>query len=136
MLLPMFAMVVLTVVVSCLALTYRIRGVKNGAVKIKYFQLMQGNDVPEDVIRTTRCVNNMFEVPVLFYVVCTLYISLNVESNLAVGLAWMFVVFRYAHAFIHLKYNNVIHRMTAFWLAYVCVLLLWVVLVVNQTINA
>lgn len=132
MLYPMFAMVVLTLVVACVAVTCRIKSVKSGAVKIKYFQLMQGDAVSEDVIRTTRCVNNMFEVPVLFYVACTLFISLSVESALAIGLAWLFVLFRCAHAFIHLKYNNVIHRMNAFWLAYVCVLLLWVVLVVSQ----
>jgi len=132
MIFPMFAMVVLTVVVSFFAISSRVKSVKSGAVKIKYFQLMQSDDVPEDVIRTTRCVNNMFEVPVLFYVVCTLFISLSVQSTLAVGLAWMFVVFRCAHAFIHLKYNNVIHRMNAFWLAYICVFLLWVVLVVSQ----
>ena len=128
----MFAMVLLTLVVACAAVTCRIKSVQSGALKIKYYQLMQGDAVPEDVIRTTRCVNNMFEVPVLFYVVCTLFISLSVESTLALGLAWMFVFFRCAHAFIHLKYNNVIHRMSAFWMAFVCVLLLWVLLVASQ----
>lgn len=132
MLLPMFAMLLLTTVVAAIAVTCRVRSVKNGRVKIKYYRLMQGENVPEDVIRTTRCVNNLFEVPVLFYVVCTLYISLNIHSAFALTLAWLFVGFRSIQALVHLTHNNVIHRMVAFWLAYGSVFLMWLVLVLKH----
>jgi hypothetical protein len=75
----------------------------------------------------------MFEVPVLFYVVCTLYVSLQVESSLAIALAWAFVGLRYLHAFIHLSYNHVLHRMLAFWFALLAVLGLWINLLYLQS---
>lgn len=132
MLYPMFALVLLTTVIGVIAVTCRFKSVKSGAVKIEYYRVMEGDDVPEVVTRTTRCINNMFEVPVLFYVVSTLYTSLEVESSFAVALAWMFVGFRCIQATIHLTTNNVLHRMLAFWLAFVCVFLMWVTLVIDQ----
>ena len=131
MLYPMFIMVLLTATVGVIAVTSRIRSVTSGAVKIKYYRAMQGQDVSERITTTTRCFNNMFEVPVLFYVVCTLYISLQATSLFALILAWLFVVFRCVQAFIHLTHNNVLHRMVTFWLAFVCVLLLWTMLVLD-----
>lgn len=128
----MFIMVLLTAVVGLIAVTCRIRSVTSGEVKIKYYRLMQGQDVSDRITATTRCFNNMFEVPVMFYVVCTLYISLQATSIFAVVLAWLFVVFRFALALIHLTHNNVLHRMVTFWLAFVCVILLWIVLVLKQ----
>jgi len=132
MLYPMFAMVLLTAIVGVLAVVCRIKSVKSGSVKIKYYRLMQSDDVPEMVIRTTRCFNNMFEIPVLFYAVSILFISLHVQSPMALLLAWGFVSSRCFHAFIHLTYNNVVHRMLAFWLAFVIVLVMWVMLVLEQ----
>ncbi len=129
----MFAMVLLTTLVGVIALVCRFKSVKNRTVKARYYRLMQGYDVPEIITKTTRCVNNMFEVPVLFYVVSTLFISLKVESSLALVLAWGFVGFRCAQATIHLTYNNVLHRLLMFWFAFVCVLAMWITLVVQQS---
>lgn len=132
MLYPMFAMIVLTFIIGLITVTTRFSSVKAGAVKAKYFKTMVGENIPEFVQKTTRSFNNQFEVPVLFYVVGTLYISLNIESSLALILAWGFVLFRYIHAFIHLGYNHIIHRLTAFWLAAICVFALWLNLLVLQ----
>lgn len=127
----MAAMVLLTTIVGFIAVKVRFASVKSGEMNGKYFRLMQGYDVPNNVIQSTRNFNNQFEVPVLFYVVCTLYVSLHIENLLAIGLAWCFVGFRYIHAYIHLTYNKIIHRMLAFWLAIIMVLALWVNLLVH-----
>lgn len=132
MLYPMFAMVVLTVAIGCITVTTRFRSVRNGTVRASYYQLMAGDDVPRFVQQTTRNFNNQFEVPVLFYVVCSLYVSLGINSPLALGLAWGFVICRCVHSYIHLSYNHILHRLTAFWLAILCVLALWVNLLVVQ----
>ena len=129
---PMALMVLLTFTVGLVAAGARYSGVRSGVVKYKYFKLMQGQEVPERVTVTTRCFNNMFEVPVLFYVACTLFISLGVEGLPGLALAWLFVALRYLHAFIHLTYNNFFHRMLAFWAAFMCALLLWANLVLQQ----
>ncbi|MCF2950015.1 MAPEG family protein [Paraglaciecola aquimarina] len=126
MLYPMSFMVLLTFIVGFIAVRTRFASVKQGHVKARYFKLMQGQDIPENLLQSTRSFNNQFEVPVLFYVVCTLYISLNIESDFALVSAWLFVAFRAVHAYVHLTYNHVLHRMIVFWLGIMCVLALWV----------
>ncbi len=132
MIYPMFAIVLLTFIIALVAIKNRVSHVKSGRVKIKYFRLMAGAEVPEIITRTTRCFNNMFEIPVLFYTGGVLYISLGIEGLLGLALAWMFVVCRYLQAFIHLSSNNVLHRMVFFWGAFISVMGLWVHLLLSQ----
>jgi len=135
MLIPMFCVVLLTFVIGIIALNLRIKSVKNGDVKIKYYRTMQGQDVPEFLTRTTRCFNNMFELPVLFYVVCTLFIALNIDSIVATVTAWLFVIARAAHTYIHLTYNNVLHRMITYLFGAVLILGLWIHLLVITLVS-
>ena len=125
-------MVVLTFIIGGIAVKTRFASVTSGAVGLRYYKLMQGDNAPEFVIKTTRCYNNQFEVPVLFYVVCTLYVSLGIESVVGVAFAWAFVLLRVVHAYIHLSYNRVVHRMVVYWAALMCVLVLWVNLILHQ----
>jgi len=129
---PMFLMFFLTFIVGCMALKVRFSSVKKGGVSLKYYQLMEGQDVPEIITKTTRNFNNQFEIPTLFYVVCTLYISFGIESFFALVCAWLFVILRIVHSYIHLTYNDVLHRMLTFWAAFICVMALWVNLLVQQ----
>lgn len=132
MLYPMALMVLLTFIVGLVTAGTRYAGIRSGELRMRYFRLMQGQDVSERVTVTTRSFNNMFEVPVLFYVACALHVSLGVESPLGLVLAWLFVSLRYVHAFIHLTYNRFLHRMLAFWAAFICALLLWIDLVLQR----
>lgn len=129
MLYPMAFMVLLTFIVGAVAFVVRLSSYKAGEVGIKYFKLMQGQEVPEMLTKTTRCFNNQFEVPVLFYAACTLYLSLHVDSVVGLVFAWLFVGFRYVQAYVHLTYNHLLHRMSAFWLAFFCGIALWIDLV-------
>lgn len=128
MIYPMFAMFVLTCLIGLLAVAVRINSVRNGSVRPRFYQLMQGQDVPELVTKTTRCINNMFEVPTIFYAVSVLYIAVGVNSDVAVGLAWCFVALRLLQAVIHLSYNHVLHRMVSFFLGLACLAGLWGIL--------
>lgn len=123
---PMFFMVFLTFIVGFITVTARFSSVKKGDVRAKYYRLMSGQDVPEFITKTTRNFNNQFEIPTLFYVVCTLYISLGIESTFALVCAWLFVVLRFAHSYIHITYNHVLHRMLTFVAGFTCVMALWV----------
>lgn len=129
---PMFSMVLLTFVVACFAVKVRFASVKNKTVSAKYFRLMDGQQVPEVITKTTRNFNNQFEIPTLFYVVCTLYVCLGIHSITVLSFAWAFVAFRIAHTYIHLTYNHILHRMVTFWLSFVCVMVLWVNLLLHN----
>ncbi len=128
----MAMMVLLTFIIGLIAVKVRFASIKTGKVKARFYKLMAGQEVPKQVTVTTRCFNNQFEIPLLFYVVCTLYISLGIESSLAIISAWLFVALRYIHAYIHLSYNHVLHRMLVFWAGFIAVMVLWGNLVITQ----
>ena len=53
---------------------------------------------------------NLFEVPVLFYVLC-IAIAVNGSSTPGfVAAAWAYVSLRALHSLIHVTYNRVMHR--------------------------
>lgn len=131
MLYPMFAMVLLTLGVGVITLKTRFKSVKNKEISPRYYLTMKAEDgevVPEFVHKTTRLLNNMFEMPVLFYVAGTLAIVMEAESIAAVITAWVFVASRIVHAWIYLTYNNLMHRMRIFWVGIVAVVVLWILL--------
>ena len=72
---------------------------------------------PELVI-AARHFANQFELPVLFYAVSVLVLTLGTPSWIDVGLAWAFVVLRLLHGFIHLGKNDVRSRFRVFVLGY------------------
>lgn len=132
MIYAMALMVLLTFIVGVITIRARFASVKSGAVKARFYQLMQGQEVPEFITKTGRNFNNQFEVPLLFYVVCCLYISLGLESSFAVIVAWLFVIFRIVHTYIHLTYNHIMHRLLTFIAGFLCILVLWANLVIIQ----
>ncbi|WP_422382813.1 MAPEG family protein [Marinicellulosiphila megalodicopiae] len=122
----MFVLVLLTFVVGGFTLFFRVKSVVNKQLSIKFFQTMQSEQVPQNVIKSTRCFNNLFEIPVLFYVVSSLYITQSIQNDLVLICAWGFVVSRVVQACIHLTNNNVIHRMLSFWLGCFFILAMWI----------
>lgn len=53
---------------------------------------------------------NLFEVPVLFYLLCVA-LALNGGSTPGfVTAAWVYVALRAVHSLIHVTYNRVVHR--------------------------
>jgi hypothetical protein len=88
------------------------------------------SQVLEDV-STADNFRNLFEVPVLFFAVCLALAITDLVSPLQVTLAWAFVALRAVHSFIHTTYNKVLHRFTAYFLASLCVVAMWIVFAVS-----
>lgn len=74
---------------------------------------------------------NLFEMPVVFYVLTILAIALNKYTMTTVVLAWIFVFFRYSHSFIHCTYNKVMDRFRAFALSNLVLFILMVNILIN-----
>lgn len=70
---------------------------------------------------------NLFEVPVLFYVICLILYATSNVSQSQLTLAWVYVVLRVLHSVVHVTYNKVLHR----WLLYIastaCLFLMWLI---------
>jgi hypothetical protein len=63
---------------------------------------------------TSNNYKNLFEMPVLFYVIGLLALQLNHVSEGMVVLCWMYVALRYAHSAVHCFYNRIPWRMPLF----------------------
>lgn len=128
-LLPMFAMVILTVVVWFIM--YRKRVGYARKERINPQDLADASDLRETMKPVQAPANNftnLFEVPVLFYAaVLTAYV-VHGDSWLVHLLFWVFVVLRYVHSYIQLTSNIVMQRFRVH--AFSCLALLgaWIVL--------
>lgn len=128
---PMFAMVLLTLVVAGILLFSRINAARSGSVDPRVFKLNQSKEIPDRLIQITNNYSNLFEIPVLFYIACLLSIVLQYENLLMLGLAWLFVASRVVHSWIHLTRNKIIPRLFAFLTGIICVLIMWIILLLH-----
>lgn len=69
--------------------------------------------------------SNLFEVPVLFYVLCILAFTTQMVTPFMLGGAWAFVALRGLHSLIHCTYNHVMHRFVAYLLSSLILFVLW-----------
>lgn len=123
---PMAALVGLTFIVMYLLLILRVKTVRARKISPRYFKLNKGGELPDNVVTVEHNFNNLLELPVLFYTVCILAIILNQSIDYFVIHAWVYVFFRYLHTYIHITYNNIVHRLIAFGLSTVVIFSMWV----------
>ena len=69
---------------------------------------------------------NLFEIPVLFYALCAALATGSTVSPGFVYAAWAFVALRAVHSYVHLTYNQVTHRFAAYALSTLIVFVMWV----------
>ena len=75
---------------------------KNKEIKLSQFRLNEGK-FPDELLSARYQFQNMFEVPILFYLLCILHLIINNYTSIDILLAWGFVIFRVLHFFIRLK---------------------------------
>lgn len=122
---PVVALVGLTALVWCLMVAWRNLAVIRGKVPVRYFRTYASDAPAEWVERPTRAYMNLLELPLLFYVACALMLVTGKFDGAQVALAWVFVLTRCVHAFIHIGFNYVPLRFTAFFAGSVTLGLLW-----------
>ena len=133
---PMAAMVLLTFIVMYTMLVMRVKAVRTRKISPRYFKLYRDADIPDKVLAISHNFTNLFELPILFYIVCIVAIMLEQSMDYFVVHAWIFVVLRYTHTLIHTTYNHILHRLYAFALSGFVLLSMWVkiVLVASTTV--
>jgi hypothetical protein len=125
---PMFALFALTAVAVFRLALLRIGAVRRREVDLRFYLSFQGSEEPEALRVASRHVVNLFEAPLLFYVVCVTTYVTGQTTGLLVGLAWLYVLLRLAHSYVHLMHNVVILRFRVFFLSWLVLIALWVVL--------
>lgn len=109
----------------------RANAVRKGLVKMKFYRAQVGEAPPEAVVVVGRHYDNQFQVPILFFITCLAHMQAGQINNLTIGLAWFFVLSRFAHSLVMLGKNNVLHRAVAFALGWIAIVAMWVQLVVS-----
>ena len=112
-LLPLFVQVILTFVLLYWMGYLRGDAFKTGAVKARDIALREPNWPPR-VSQISNAFHNQLEVPLLFYVLTILSLMTRHADLLFVVMAWIFVVLRLVHAYIHVTDNYVSRRGLAF----------------------
>ena len=125
---PVAAMVALVMLMTVLMLRERVQEMK--ARRIHPQKVASSTQMAAVLLNTRAADNykNLFEMPVLFYVCCLALLVLQAVTPLLLGLAWLYVVLRCVHSFIHLGYNKVMHRFNVFALSNAVLLVMWVLL--------
>ena len=70
---------------------------------------------------------NLFEVPVLFYVLCVALAVNGCSTPGFIAAAWVFVGLRALHSLIHVTYNRVMHRFLVYAASTVLLFGMWTV---------
>ena len=104
----------------------RLRSIKSGEVSIKYFKAYTGEGPSERTVLIARHYDNQFQVPMLFFIVCTLHIMASTTALSTLILAWLFVASRLCHSWVHLGGNNVQKRVITFAAGWIILILLWI----------
>lgn len=123
---PVVALAFWTFIVLMLIPIVRVRSGLRRETRVDDFKYGEAASVPKYVSVPNRNYMNLLELPLLFYVACLLLYITAGASLAAIVLAWAYVGLRAIHSVIHLTYNHVIHRLTAFALSNVALVSLWV----------
>jgi hypothetical protein len=120
---PMIAHFVLVGIVYYLLSAGRVRAVKEGKATVSQFR--ENRDEPEYSLFARNNLENQFELPVFFNIVCLSLFVTGHATLYPVLLAWLFVISRYAHSYIHIKTNRIRHRRPLFIAGFLILLLMW-----------
>jgi len=123
---PLFALAAWTLIVLVLIPIARVRSVRQREIGPDDFKYGESAKVPGHVSVSNRNYMNLLELPMLFYIVGILLYVTGGASYVAMFFAWAYVALRIVHSLIHLTYNQVLHRLAAFTLSNVALVVLWV----------
>jgi len=122
---PLFALAAWTVCMLLFVAARRVHGGVTGKAHAREYALGESPAVPPPIALPNRNYMNLLELPVLFYVVCLMAYVTGAVSPLMVALAWTYVALRVVHSLVHVTYNRILHRFTAFAASNFVLVALW-----------
>jgi hypothetical protein len=126
--LPVTAQVLLTWVVLLLMARARTRSMNEKGKTAQDLALATATDWDAAARKASNNYINLFEIPVLFYVVTAFALITRMVDVWMLALAWIFVASRVLHSIVHLTTNIVRWRGSVFLLGFVTVVAMWVLL--------
>jgi hypothetical protein len=127
---PLFVLVLMTFVIGSWFPMVGVPMLRRGEVRPQDVDLRQPN-WPRPVQQINNSYTNQFELPVLFYVLTILAIISKHADLLFVVMAWIFVLARLAHAYIHVTSNNLSLRGPVFGIGVLVLAIMWLIFMVR-----
>jgi hypothetical protein len=133
-LLPLFVQVALTFALLFWMASVRTGSIRRGETKIRDIALGQSvwPDRPQQI---SNCYDSQFQIPLLFYVLVILAWITRQADLIFVVMAWIFVLARLAHAYIHTTSNHVPTRFRVFAAGLLVLLVMWIIFAVRILIS-
>jgi hypothetical protein len=128
---PMVTLILFTGGVGLALLTARYRAVSKDALNPAYFKYNRGGKPPEYLLKITQHFDNLLETPPLFYLSILIIFVLQKADSWYLALAWLYVVSRLAHAWVHMGNNRIVHRKNTFILSYLLLFGIWIRLLIQ-----
>lgn len=129
-LLPVFVLVFMTFVLVLMTGLNRVSHLRSGEVRPDDIALGQQN-WPKKTTQYGNAFRNQLELPVLFYLLIAFILITRVGDFLLLVLAWVFVILRLAHAYIHTTSNIVLLRGRVYGAGLVVLLAMWIIFAVK-----
>jgi len=103
--LPALVQVLLTLALYVMLLRVKIAAFKNKEVD-KSRVMLHDDAWPPSVIKVNNNITNQFHVPMLFFALITIIYVTNTVTLFDHAVAWIFVLSRIAHSYIHIGPNT------------------------------
>jgi len=133
-LLPVFVQVALTFGLLLWMAYTRRSSLSRGELKVRDIALGQ-SAWPPRAMQASNCYDSQFQIPLLFYVLVILAWITKQADLIFVVMAWLFVLSRLAHAYIHTTSNHVPTRFNAFAVGVLLLLVMWIIFAVRILIS-
>jgi hypothetical protein len=124
---PVLVQIWLTLMIFVLLARRKAKAIKQGEVDRKKTAL-HSDAWPDFVLQVSNNIQNQFQTPVLFYVMCFAFILSEGVTWLVLVFAWLYVASRLGHAYIHINSNYVPLRLRLFLLSTACLIIMAILL--------
>ncbi len=131
---PVFVLVGLTIYIQVGMARERGGALRRGEVKREQISLGEPN-WPPPATQYANSFRNQFELPVLFYAVVAFAMITSRVDFLLVLLAWIFVVSRVVHAYVHTTTNYIPHRLGAYTIGAIALSIMWIYFAVTIVLS-
>jgi hypothetical protein len=129
-LLPVFVLVFLTFALLLRTAFGRVSSLRSGEVRPDDIALGEPG-WPKKTTQFGNAFKNQLELPVLFYVLIAFILITRVGDVLLLVLAWIFVILRIVHAYVHTTNNVVLVRGRVYGAGLVVLLAMWIIFAVK-----
>ena len=133
-LLPVFVQVALTFGLLLWMAYTRRSSLSRGELEVRDIALGQ-SAWPAKPQQASNCFDSQFQIPLLFYVLVILAWITKQADLIFVVMAWVFVLLRLVHAYIHTTSNHVPTRFNAFAVGVLVLLVMWIIFAVRILIS-